>query len=193
MDWIVDGVVLLLSWAIVGQHIWATRGHFVSDRTELGARLLASLVIGSTVIFSLLVLAHGQPAWAISIGLAMELASMALFWGAIAASREAGLHFAFDPALPGPILERGPYRWVRHPFYASYLLFWFGWAIAAWSLWTLPLLVGMVTFYLVAARGEERRFFAAGRGTDYERYRRSTGLFWPRLPSLSRDDPRAGA
>ena len=174
--------VLIVSWAIVGQHIWATRDHFVSEKMAPGAMMLAALVIGSTVVFSALTFFGDRSVAAAAVGIVIELASVALFWAAIIASRRARLLFAFDPGLPHGLLDSGPYRYVRHPFYTSYLMFWIGWAVASWSAWTLPLLALLIAFYVAAATGEERKFAATQLGPEYQRYRRRAGLFWPRLP-----------
>jgi protein-S-isoprenylcysteine O-methyltransferase Ste14 len=177
--------VLIVSWAIVGQHIWATRDHFVSEKMAPGAMLLAALVIGSTLVFSALTLIVGRPASLAVVGLVIELLSLTLFWAAIVASRRARLLFAFDPGLPHGLLDTGPYRYVRHPFYTSYLLFWIGWAVAIWSVWTLPFVVLLIAFYVAAATGEERKFAATQLGPEYELYRQRAGLFWPKLPVMA--------
>ncbi|MDR3471329.1 MAG: isoprenylcysteine carboxylmethyltransferase family protein [Devosia sp.] len=181
MELLFNLVIFVVSLVVVGQHVWATRGHFVSDGMARGAMLLATLVIVSTLVFSLLLFIESQPPWAELAGLVLELASLALFWAAIRASRQARLRFAFDPGLPHGIIEGGPYRYLRHPFYVSYLLFWFGWGIAIWSVWTLPFLIAFVAFYANAARGEERKFAATAFAPDYERYKRTAGFFWPKL------------
>ena len=124
------------------------------------------------------------PAVATVVGLLLELASLALFWAAIRTSRQAKLLFAFDPGLPHGLLDAGPYRYVRHPFYTSYLLFWIGWAIAIWSPWTLPFIIAVIAFYVTAATGEERKFAATGLSADYQRYRQRAGLFWPTFAGL---------
>lgn len=187
MTLLAEFVVLLVSWGIVAQHMLATRSHFVSEKMAPGAMLLAVLVIASTLIFSALLFITGPRPLAASIaGVVIELASFALFRAAITASREARLAFAFDPVMPHGLVDRGPYRFIRHPFYTSYLLFWIGWAIAIWSPWVLPFLIGLVAFYVGAARGEERKFAATALGPDYQRYRQSTGFFWPKFTKFSR-------
>src|SRR5689334_9556331 len=50
--------------------------------------------------------------------------SVALFWWSIATNKNRPLSAAFSPDIPAHLVDRGPYRFVRHPFYASYLLTW---------------------------------------------------------------------
>jgi protein-S-isoprenylcysteine O-methyltransferase Ste14 len=82
---------------------------------------------------------------------------------------------------PVEIVNWGPYRRVRHPFYASYLL-----ALVA-AVLLIPgwpavavLVIGALALHLTA-RGEERRLLASDLGAQYAAYREQTGQFVPRL------------
>jgi protein-S-isoprenylcysteine O-methyltransferase Ste14 len=105
----------------------------------------------------------------------------------VAASRTARLRFAFDPEGPRGLVTEGPYGYVRHPFYTSYLMFWLGWAVATGALLAaLPvLLFGVI--YVTAARAEERLFLASDMAGAYARYRSRTGFLLPR-PGRRGDD-----
>jgi protein-S-isoprenylcysteine O-methyltransferase Ste14 len=109
------------------------------------------------------------------------LAGAALFWAAISASRKARLRFAFDPENPHSIVTGGPYRYLRHPFYTSYLLFWSGWAIAGWSAWTIVPVAIFAAIYVTAALAEEKKFSGTALAGDYEDYKMRAGFFWPRF------------
>lgn len=175
--------VTLVSLAALVQHAWAYRGHFASESMPRGAMLLTLVVLAAAAV-DLWALWSG-PQWppAMLLGLILQLASLWLFWSAISASRAARLLLAFDPGLPRGLVRHGPYRIVRHPFYASYVLFWLGWSIAAWSVWTLPPLVAVLAIYVVAARAEEKKFARSPLAAEYESYRSSAGMFWPRWPT----------
>lgn len=54
------------------------------------------------------------------------------------------------------LIERGPYRFVRHPIYSGLLLMYFGTAIYFARVGTLIALVAVVAGLLVKARQEER-------------------------------------
>jgi len=81
-------------------------------------------------------------------------------------------------ARAGEMATRGPYRWVRHPQYAGFLLFLAG-SVLNWptlpTLVTLPILVGV---YLRLARAEERESIAAF-GDHYRAYMARTSRFVP--------------
>jgi protein-S-isoprenylcysteine O-methyltransferase Ste14 len=68
------------------------------------------------------------------------------------------------------VVERGPYRWVRHPSYSGLLIFFvgFGLALSDWlSVIVLTILPAAGLF--VRIRSEERALFAA-LGEDYRQY-----------------------
>lgn len=173
-------VVTIVSLAALAQHAWAYRGHFASDTMPRGAMLLTLVVIAAAVanIWAL----WSGPLWAPAMfaGLVLQFASLWLFWHAIAASRAARLLLAFDPGQPHGIVTHGPYGVVRHPFYTSYILFWLGWSLAAWSIWAVPPLLAVLAIYVLAAHGEERKFARSPFAAEYESYRSRAGMFWPR-------------
>jgi protein-S-isoprenylcysteine O-methyltransferase Ste14 len=122
-----------------------------------------------------------QPVFAPSAGVVMMIGALALFWAAISASREARLLLAFDHKKPHGLVASGPYRYVRHPFYLSYLIFWAGWAIASWHpLSAIPLLV-IAFIYVIAARGEERKFENSPLAEEYRAYKKSAGFLWAKF------------
>ena len=181
MEFALDLIVTLTGLAVFAQHIWALRGHFASDRMTREARIISVAALATCLVMVLLVWQAPQPLLAQFIGLAIMAGSLAVFWGAVRASRAARLRFAFDSALPERLVTTGPYRVVRHPFYVSYLLFWFGWALASWSAWALLPLATMATLYLIAARYEEKLLATSDMAEAYAAYQRETGLFWPKI------------
>lgn len=177
VDIVLAAIITVVSLATLLQHGWAYKGHFTSDAMPRGAVLLTIIVVAAA--FTNLWALWTGPLWvpAMVIGLALQLASVALFWLAIAASRTARLRLAFDPSLPRSVVKDGVYRFMRHPFYTSYVLFWIGWAIAAWSIWALAALIVVVAIYVWAARMEERNFARSELAEEYDTYRRQTGVF----------------
>lgn len=180
MELALDLLVSAVSVAIMILQLWATRGHFTSKGFTPGSTAIVVAVGATTAIYLLLVWWVVQPAWAQLLGLAIEVAGVWLFWATIRASREARLKFAFDTEAPAGLLTRGPYARIRHPFYASYLVVWMGWALATWSVWALVPFVVLLALYIVAARFEERLFAGTELAAAYAAYRRRAGLFWPK-------------
>jgi protein-S-isoprenylcysteine O-methyltransferase Ste14 len=81
-------------------------------------------------------------------------------------------------------VSHGPYAWVRHPFYTSYLLTWLAGVAATGHLWLLSTVLVMVTIYWRAALLEEKKFFQTALSSLYVAYKSRTGLFAPSLVGL---------
>lgn len=106
-------------------------------------------------------------------------AGLALYWWAIETNRKNRLSAAFSDDLPTHLVEDGPYRLVRHPFYSSYLLVWSAGVIGSGHLWLLATVAVMLGIYLRAAYVEERKFARCALANEYEAFRRRTGLLIP--------------
>ena len=176
-----DISVVTLGWVMVASYIWSTKNHFSAERFPLGAKLVSAAVIGCALALSWTMAVADQPLPFALAGLALQGLSAALFWWAIAASRAARLRFAFDTDKPAGLLTDGPYGRIRHPFYASYLLFWTGWSLASTSPSSAAIVAFFAFAYTMAAREEELNFARSPLADDYGRYRSVTGRFLPRL------------
>lgn len=78
------------------------------------------------------------------------------------------------------VVHSGPYRWIRHPLYSSYLFIAVGLLLTTGN-W---LVSGLVFSYFsaVAARSwKEEEMLSARLGEDYAEYRRRTGRFLPKV------------
>lgn len=86
-----------------------------------------------------------------------------------------------DSDAPEHIVTYGAYRWIRHPFYAAFIL-----AFCS-AMFFLPHWVtfGALGYALAAlnvtARREERRLAGSAFGSQYRQYQGRTGRFVPRL------------
>jgi len=109
----------------------------------------------------------------------LYLLALGLFWWAIRTNWARHLSAAFSPDAPEHVVTTGPYRFVRHPFYSSYLLTWAAGVFAAGSLWLLPTVFVMFFLYQKAARAEELKFSRSPLASLYRRYRETTGCFFP--------------
>ena len=109
----------------------------------------------------------------------LYLCALALFWWAIRTNLARRLSASFSSDTPQHLVERGPYRWMRHPFYCSYLLAWTAGMVATAQVWLLPSVAVMLVIYLRAAREEEQRFIGSPLAGSYRRYQSRTGQFLP--------------
>ena len=78
------------------------------------------------------------------------------------------------------LVTRGPYRWIRHPFYVCMALMTVGSALVAAN-WFI-FVSGVVVFSLLALRSRvEEEQLAARFGDAYLDYQKRTGRFLPKL------------
>jgi protein-S-isoprenylcysteine O-methyltransferase Ste14 len=200
----IDGwtLLLLLSGTVgCGLFAWGVRGHFVGDKTPGGMQIVLALSLVGSVVFPFDLLRTPDEDWRRALGFAMHLLAIALFAWAVLATRRDRPALAFAGERPNHLFRSGPYASIRHPFYASYLLFWAGSAVATSSLILALIFVAFAVIYTIAARTEERNFLSSPMHDEYEAFRQATGLFWPkirlprpRLPpvSLRQPDQQAG-
>lgn len=109
-----------------------------------------------------------RPAFEPALGLgrlwfAMQLVGAAI---AIASAIALGRSFGLVAANRG-ICTRGPYRFVRHPLYAGYLVAWFGYALENPTAWNWALFAVVTSFQAVRILTEERCLEADPAYRDY--------------------------
>ncbi len=109
---------------------WGMFKHFRSvGPMPVGMRLIGAVSFIAMVVFTWSVLAAPLS----SIWLAapvLSVGALAVFGWAVAVTRSKEFAVAFTQAEPRVLVMDGPFRYVRHPFYASYLLFWLATGIA---------------------------------------------------------------
>jgi len=110
----------------------------------------------------------------------MYSVSVALYLAAIESAKRTRLQRSFiDHPLPDRLITDGPYRWVRHPFGAGYLLGALAAPIAIDDWRMIVISLPLVGATIAAALREERVWLASTRGDEYRAYRRCTGMFIP--------------
>jgi len=78
-----------------------------------------------------------------------------------------------------PLVNRGPYRWVRHPIYSLQLVILVGVAL----LMPTPASVGILLFHYLCVRikaTDEEKYLLTVHGQTYRDYIRTTGRLWPK-------------
>lgn len=158
---------------------WAMHGHFRLDGPmPFGMRVIGATSLATMAIFAWSV-CTGQLSRVWPATPVLSAASLAFFAWTVHATRDAGFAFAFSTTKPSVLVVSGPFHYVRHPFYASYLTFWFAtcFATASSACWVGPLV--LLACYVVAARREERLMRRGDLGTEYASYSSRTGMFFP--------------
>ena len=119
-------------------------------------------------------------AWQASLSIAalyLCLAALALaIWSVMSLGRSFGVLVAVRP-----IVTSGPYRYVRHPIYSSYVLQMAAWIANSGSVLVLVFIVVFLTLLVWRARLEEARL--AEHSAEYRAYVQRTPFLFPRFTS----------
>lgn len=121
---------------------------------------------------------RSEPWVAAAIG--MYCAAIAIFLSAIEAAKRTRLQRSFvDLPLPDRLITDGPYRWVRHPFCAGYMLGALAGPVGIRHPAMFAVAIPLAALSVIAALREERVWLAGPRGEEYRAYKRRTGMFIP--------------
>ena len=138
------------------------------------------VMVGYTFAFAYVRPAHGYSKSTAELIASMILVppSVALAW---MAARELGKQWRFQAAISEghDLITTGPYRFVRHPIYASMLMMLVA-TMLAWTWWPMAL-IGMVFFVIgteIRVRAEEK-LLTYHFGDAYRSYRRQTRAYIP--------------
>lgn len=188
-DWSALQIANLLAFvACFGSFIWGIKYHFRTvDKVPFGTRVIQ--IVGGVFTLAHLIALFQANATQVLAAAALLLygVSFALFWTCVRINREKPFSLAFSTDQPKHLMTRGPYRYIRHPFYASYSLGWIAGIAATGQLWLLMSLLVMGAIYYRAATAEEEKFASSNLAEAYTDYRRRTGMFIPRLwPSAAK-------
>ncbi len=165
----------------LGSFTWAMRNFFVQPAgSTLGMRIISVSGALSGALHFVAILSQRSITEPRGLaGAILYSCALALFWWAIRANSAVRLSAAFSPDAPVHLVKNGPYRFIRHPFYCSYLLAWGAGVIATARLWLIPTLAVMIVIYLRAAMQEERKFSRSSLAEEYRSYRSRTAWFVP--------------
>jgi protein-S-isoprenylcysteine O-methyltransferase Ste14 len=172
--------------AVFGSFAWGLHRHFLGGKTPAAVHVINALSMISIAVFLFVIWKTDAPDWQRAVGFSLHLLAVVLFGLAVLTTRRKRPALAFAGDRPNHVFHSGPYSYIRHPFYTSYLLFWLGCTVATSSLISLILFLALAALYTVAALGEERGFSHSILHDEYEAYRKRTGFFWPKLRLASR-------
>jgi protein-S-isoprenylcysteine O-methyltransferase Ste14 len=172
--------------------IWAMKYHFRTiENVPFGTRVI-QVAGGIFMLAHLLALLRANDVTGLAAVVALFLygASFTLFWICVRINREKPFSLAFSADQPEHLMTRGPYRYIRHPFYVAYSLGWIAGIVGAGQPWLLLSMLVMGAIYYHAAITEERKFESGELAADYADYRRRAGMFLPRLWPAAPDGAR---
>lgn len=147
------------------------------------ATALLGLIFGSVQLVELAT--GGIVPWRAAAAAAAHVAATWIFWMAVRACRRHRLTAIFEPDAPKRLVQSGPYRYIRHPFYTAYSIYWIAGAAACSTPETVVAPAVMIAIYIRAAAMEEGKFAASPLAGEYREYRQRTGAFVPRPQARS--------
>jgi len=131
--------------------------------------LIVALALAAVAAF----LDRGAPAGAWLVG----AGGIALGLWAVSCNRIGNFNIRPDPRPGGVLVDRGPYRWIRHPMYTAVIACGAACAIVVGTVWGWCGVALLVAVLAVKAAFEERGMLLAHPG--YDAYRRRTKRFVP--------------
>jgi protein-S-isoprenylcysteine O-methyltransferase Ste14 len=158
------------------------------DKSTLGmiwAGIGVSIAAGIFVARSAFLQDHGLWMFELPHGNAVTVAAVVLFaaglilrWWAIVTL---GRFFTVDVTIERDheLVERGPFRWVRHPSYTGVLLAFLGWALTLRNWAAVAVVLGPIFVAFVRRMNVEEDALARALGDRYREYMRRTTRLIP--------------
>jgi protein-S-isoprenylcysteine O-methyltransferase Ste14 len=116
------------------------------------------------------------------------VAGLGLFFYCSSLIRQRKLTIVFSKDSPEFHLSKGPYAYVRHPFYTSYIGTYAALALVNQNWICSALSCSMFLTYFFAARYEEKKFLNSNFKDSYASYMQTTGMFFP-IPFIGKATP----
>lgn len=159
---------------LAGEHVWGDAGQLI-----LLAIFLTVWISDTFFLHYSDFLSHLLPGM-----MKIPVAAVAfLLAGYLARS---GLRIVFGEVRETPgVIRKGVFGKVRHPVYLGAILVYAGWLILRFSLAAAGVWIGILVFYHVLARHEEKLLLKKF-GQEYAQYMRDAPMWIPRIGSSSK-------
>lgn len=177
----INTLLLLVFLGIVSSLLWARFRFFnIKSSTSKIGSLLYDPIVATQIILTLFLIFDSDEIALIHtfICLFFYLFGLLLFWWSIFTAKK--LDFAFSDQV-GSIIKNGPFSYVRHPFYLSYLFVWAGSTFLFNSIFLWITLIYLLAFYLISAKAEEKVISNSKHSKEYHQYSQNVGMFIPRI------------
>jgi protein-S-isoprenylcysteine O-methyltransferase Ste14 len=144
--------------------------------SDSGAALGGTAFLSGTAVVLWKGLFEGLDLTLGTLGATLSVLSLALYeW---ARSTVAGRRFniALAGEVPDAVCESGPYRYIRHPFYLSYVIAFLGMLVATATLVAAVVFMFNLALFTYMARDDERTLEGSALGSDYGTYKQRVGF-----------------
>jgi len=180
---LISSFEISLRFLVFGAFVYASYTHFSRETPEpLGMRLLRLTSLTAFILNMWVVLAirDVQSFMATLISIVFVLIAGCVFVFALRASGSQNLNVAHSERNSDHLLLDGVFGRLRHPFYFSYLLFWWSWVVVTFHIASAAAAAVLTIQYLASVRREER-ILAEKFGEAYRLYAEKTPAFFPKL------------
>jgi protein-S-isoprenylcysteine O-methyltransferase Ste14 len=154
---------------------------------DAGAAWGATSFLSGTAVVLWKGLFEGQDPIFGSLGAVLALLSLVLYEWTRRTVGGRGFVIGFGGEVPDGLCEAGPYRYVRHPFYLSYVIAFVGMLVATRTPLATLVFALNVALFCYMARDDERTLATSRLGPQYNAYRQRVGtllLFPGRRPPV---------
>jgi protein-S-isoprenylcysteine O-methyltransferase Ste14 len=114
-------------------------------------------------------------------GAVLAFGSLSLYEWARRTVIDRNFFIGLSGEVPSAVCDSGPYRYVRHPFYLSYMLAFVAVAVGFPSLVVSAVCLVNIGLFGYMAIDDEKVLIASAIGADYKSYGARTGMFMPKL------------
>jgi protein-S-isoprenylcysteine O-methyltransferase Ste14 len=114
-------------------------------------------------------------------GAFLALSSLMLYEWTRRTVIDRNFYIGLSGEVPGVVCDTGPYRYVRHPFYLSYMVAFVAVAVAFPSPIVAVVCVLNIGLFVYMAFDDERVLLASAMAADYNHYKMRVGMLLPRV------------
>ena len=166
---------------IIVSFIWARLKFFKFDsNTSKSASVLYDPIVAIQIVatyYGFSVDENNRPILS-AICISLFILGIGIFWWAIRTAKS--LNFAFSNDFE-KLITTGPYAWIRHPLYFSYLVVWASATVLfQYSILWITLSY-LLAFYIFSAKREEEVILRSEYSREYQEYSQNVGMFLPRI------------
>ena len=114
-------------------------------------------------------------------GVLLAVCSLALYEWSRRTVIDRNFYVGLSGEVPHAVCEAGPYRFVRHPFYLSYMVAFMAVAVAFPSFIVSGVCLINVGLFVYMTLDDEKVLLTSAIAADYARYQSRVGMFLPRF------------
>jgi protein-S-isoprenylcysteine O-methyltransferase Ste14 len=162
--------------------VWGVKGAFekkVDHNPNFQIIKITTIITMSTEILALAMVKEINYTSS-TISIFLIILASAIFWSAVNINKNKKLSVVFSNDLPEHLMNIGIYKFIRHPFYVSYIISYIGGILASLNILLVIPVFTMIFIYYKAAKYEETKFLKSNLSNNYLEYKQKTGMFFPK-------------